>query len=55
MATCTLIFEDTDDGEVTAFIILDPPPGTDCEAVLSDAQQVGMRMLETAVAEVQTL
>ena len=55
MAICILTFEDTEDGEVTATIAFDPPPGTGCEAELSEAQQVGMRMLEAAVAEVNDL
>ncbi len=47
MATITLIFEDTLDGEVTANVLMHPPQDNP-ESALSPAQSLGMTILEAA-------
>lgn len=44
MAKCTLVFEDTLDGEVTANVSFDPPFETGSR--LTHAQSLGVRVLE---------
>lgn len=47
MATCTLIFEDTEDGEVTANVRMLPVPDAPGGSV-TPVQSLGMRLLEAS-------